>query len=190
MSHHVTLTANDGRKYDLTVEEVPLNDDTPDSPTYHVVSIEPEDWYDPDNPTDVLGHVIILARIDPVGVLGPDRLAGDIGGRLAATPPHMRLAVLDQLPSRVKAETDETVAELRDQGVSWAAIGEILGVSRQAAHERFRHTERTVRTVALCGHCGQRIIRPKGEWAHQPDNGAPTNIFCDKDDQGGSRAEP
>lgn len=36
-----------------------------------------------------------------------------------------------------------TVRNARDAGLSWAAIGELLGVSRQAAQQRFGQPEAT-----------------------------------------------
>jgi hypothetical protein len=42
-------------------------------------------------------------------------------------------ALTDEAESRVAAEVDAA----RRAGVSWSAIGDALGVSRQAAHERF-----------------------------------------------------
>ena len=32
---------------------------------------------------------------------------------------------------------DQAVADARSAGASWAAIGEVLGMSKQSAHERF-----------------------------------------------------
>ncbi len=37
----------------------------------------------------------------------------------------------------LEARTRELVAVARGEGASWAAIGAALGISRQAAHERY-----------------------------------------------------
>lgn len=44
------------------------------------------------------------------------------------------------------ASVREQVAALRDRGVSWARIGEALGVTRQAAHQRFGARSTSVRS--------------------------------------------
>jgi hypothetical protein len=33
------------------------------------------------------------------------------------------------------------VRDLRREGLSWAAMGELFGVQRHSAHERWRHVE-------------------------------------------------
>lgn len=38
---------------------------------------------------------------------------------------------------RLELELEETVAQARAQGQTWAAIGEALGMTRQAAHKRW-----------------------------------------------------
>ena len=43
---------------------------------------------------------------------------------------------------RALAEAMElAVRDLRREGVSWAAIGELFGAQRHSAHERWRHVE-------------------------------------------------
>lgn len=64
-------------------------------------------------------------------------LAVALGGGMASLTPLVRLAVLNRVPEIVRAATDATVAELRSDGVSWAKIGGVLGVTRQAAQIRF-----------------------------------------------------
>lgn len=57
---------------------------------------------------------------------------------LLRLPAHERLATLNMLPGIVRDLTMQTVNELRNtKGATWADIAGILGVSRQAAHERF-----------------------------------------------------
>lgn len=61
---------------------------------------------------------------------------------LASLPLIMRTA--DQVDSFAA----EWVGLIRERGVSWAAIGQALGVSRQAAWERFSRRITTVTTEA------------------------------------------
>ena len=72
-----------------------------------------------------------------------DSLAAALQRELAALAPLDRLRALDALPATVKALTDETVAGLRATGTTWAAIAEVLDVTRQSAQNRFRHVGRT-----------------------------------------------
>lgn len=50
---------------------------------------------------------------------------------------HVRLVEIAAAQAR-----RELVAELRGRGASWQAIGDVLGVSRQAAFERFGSAEK------------------------------------------------
>lgn len=53
--------------------------------------------------------------------------------------PEGRLAHLAALQGDVRDRIEATVAELRRDGWPWSRIAELLGMSRQAAHERYRH---------------------------------------------------
>jgi hypothetical protein len=66
------------------------------------------------------------------------------------TPPkldHVGLAALEQARYMVEViqlaenEMAKAVATARAAGASWTQIGDALGMSRQAAHERFRSVE-------------------------------------------------
>lgn len=48
-----------------------------------------------------------------------------------------RLALLRELRVRIDAEVAGYVADARHAGESWAAIGTVLGITRQSAQERF-----------------------------------------------------
>lgn len=68
------------------------------------------------------------------------------------------LELLEVLPrlqrsaAQANVFTAEWVAMLRGRGVSWAAIGQALGVSRQAAWERFaKHTDRAPSSTSDVG---------------------------------------
>ncbi len=58
-------------------------------------------------------------------------------GRRAATADPDVLADLNHLHDEIEKAMDDAVAELRRQGVTWALIGEELGVTRQAAFLRW-----------------------------------------------------
>jgi hypothetical protein len=69
-----------------------------------------------------------------------DRPATDFAGWDAYTNEELlaSLAPSEATLSAVRDDLRAKVAILRERGVSWAAIGEALGISRQAAWERFR----------------------------------------------------
>ncbi len=68
--------------------------------------------------------------------------------RAAAEDPLSRLAAAVQLANELGALADEVVdqfvADARDGGYSWAQIGGVLGVSKQAAQQQFVEPLRTV----------------------------------------------
>jgi hypothetical protein len=49
---------------------------------------------------------------------------------------------LDTLEFTIRKAREAIVAELRQSGATWEGIGEALGVSRQAAHERYASATR------------------------------------------------
>ncbi|GAT71417.1 hypothetical protein PS9374_07108 [Planomonospora sphaerica] len=57
---------------------------------------------------------------------------------LAAERPLAALALLSQVESWQRTLLDQAVAQARENGASWAQIGEAMGISKQSAHERFR----------------------------------------------------
>jgi epoxyqueuosine reductase QueG len=68
------------------------------------------------------------------------RATADFAGWDAYTNEELlaSLAPSEATLSAVRDDLRAKVAILRDRGISWAAIGEALGISRQAAWERFR----------------------------------------------------
>jgi hypothetical protein len=84
------------------------------------------------------------------GDRGPDRalatvvrglrgLVAETGGRASGEPEDL-LAALEQLASigeRVSWAMLSLVGEARSQGVPWAGVGGALGVTKQAAQQRF-----------------------------------------------------
>ena len=59
---------------------------------------------------------------------------GDMDASNEATLRDLR-AIRDALESLTRAE----VASARSLGLSWAQVGDALGVSKQSAHERYSH---------------------------------------------------
>lgn len=49
-----------------------------------------------------------------------------------------RVHAIDALRSRIDQEEQEIAFSLRHRGATWAEIGNVWGITRQAAHERFR----------------------------------------------------
>ncbi|NUT45651.1 MAG: hypothetical protein HOV86_37240, partial [Thermoactinospora sp.] len=66
---------------------------------------------------------------------------------LAADRPLAALTLLSQVESWQRTLLDQAVAGARGGGASWAEIGEAMGISKQAAHERFRASAEAVRPV-------------------------------------------
>lgn len=62
-------------------------------------------------------------------------VAGERG--LALEWPTCELAVLASLGAAVAARLAPAVAQCRDEGESWAEIGDLLGVTKQSARARF-----------------------------------------------------
>ncbi|MGH2894268.1 MAG: Clp protease N-terminal domain-containing protein [Solirubrobacteraceae bacterium] len=66
-----------------------------------------------------------------------DQLAAEI----SAGSPLERLAAASTLASRLRSRGDQLldhfVADARAQGLSWSEIGDVLGTTKQAAHQRF-----------------------------------------------------
>lgn len=72
---------------------------------------------------------------------GQDRLT-DLARLAEAAPSALeRLAALRELASAVAAETLTAVDAAREDGESWSRIGDALGVSKQAARQRFTRRE-------------------------------------------------
>jgi ATP-dependent Clp protease ATP-binding subunit ClpX len=70
--------------------------------------------------------------------------AGQLFGDLEARSTEDLLASiarLDTAPEHVERALGEHVRILRERGVTWARIGETLGISRQSAWERFSGEE-------------------------------------------------
>jgi hypothetical protein len=59
-------------------------------------------------------------------------LDGDVGGN-----PLKVISGITQGIKTIERQLRDSVAQAREQGVSWEQIGKALGVSRQAAWERF-----------------------------------------------------
>jgi len=81
-----------------------------------------------------------------------------VAGADEAEPDREQLLELVDVTARAGAETKsllgEAVSSARAAGASWDAIGRVLGMSRQAAHQRFGRSQDRADTP------GQRILGP------------------------------
>lgn len=93
-----------------------------------------------------LGAMICLPCVEELHVLARPPVTAPSSGPDGERPPWESMSnaeLLDQLP-RIMATADqvdrfatEWISLIRDRGESWTAIGQALGVTRQAAWERF-----------------------------------------------------
>ncbi|EWC60678.1 hypothetical protein UO65_3961 [Actinokineospora spheciospongiae] len=60
---------------------------------------------------------------------------------MISTRPEVALKLLAEVDRWTRPLTERAVAAARGRGATWAEVGTALGVSRQAAHERFREVE-------------------------------------------------
>lgn len=70
--------------------------------------------------------------------LAADGAARAAVGELARGGDAGRLEAANRLRHATEALVTELVAEARADGATWADIGEVLGVSTQAAHQKYR----------------------------------------------------
>ncbi|MFF4196113.1 hypothetical protein [Nonomuraea sp. NPDC001831] len=80
----------------------------------------------------------LLAAAPPSWLVTKSNLLCEQVVKLAADRPLAALTLLSQVESWQRTLLDQAVAGARDNGASWAEIGEAIGISKQAAHERFR----------------------------------------------------
>ena len=76
------------------------------------------------------GDTEIDLAADGVARAAVDDLTRGSGGR--------RLEAASRLRQAAEALVTELVVQARNEGATWADIGEALGVSTQAAHQRYR----------------------------------------------------
>ena len=70
--------------------------------------------------------------------LAADGVAREAVDELARGDDTVRLEAANRLRHATEALVTELVAAARSEGATWADIGEILGVSTQAAHQKYR----------------------------------------------------
>lgn len=70
--------------------------------------------------------------------LAADDAARTAVDELARGDAGVRLEAANRLRHASEALVTELVAQARAQGSTWADIGEVLGVSTQAAHQKYR----------------------------------------------------
>jgi hypothetical protein len=64
---------------------------------------------------------------------------GNATTRLAWAPNGARLRAALRVLAEAENEVERAIVIEREAGTSWAAIGDVLGVSRQAAWQRYAH---------------------------------------------------
>ncbi|WJK32710.1 hypothetical protein [Solwaraspora sp. WMMA2065] len=85
------------------------------------------------------GHIRpILAAVPPGWLLSRSDALRDNVAELATMWPLQALGVLAEVERWQRQLTERAVVAARAAGLSWAEIGNALGISRQSAHERFR----------------------------------------------------
>lgn len=90
--------------------------------------------------TEWSGHIRpILVATPPGWLLSRSDTLRDNVAELAATWPLQALGVLAEVERWQRPLIERAVLAAREAGVSWAEIGNALGISRQSAHERFRN---------------------------------------------------
>lgn len=80
------------------------------------------------------------SQIGPAGVVAVEPFAGAAQAKPArATVEHWRevLVALSRLDEEVAEEIDAAAREARREGLTWSQIGSCLGLTKQAAHQRY-----------------------------------------------------
>ena len=72
-------------------------------------------------------------------VSGADAVARSAVGDLSRGQDDRRLEAANRLRHAADALVTEFVVEARESGATWAEIGDTLGVSTQAAHQKYRY---------------------------------------------------
>jgi hypothetical protein len=80
----------------------------------------------------------LLAAAPPSWLVIKSNLLCEQIVHLAADRPLAALTLLSQVESWQRTLLDQAVAAARENGASWAEVGEAMGISKQSAHERFR----------------------------------------------------
>ncbi|MET7336610.1 hypothetical protein [Nonomuraea sp. NPDC005650] len=80
----------------------------------------------------------LLAAAPPSWLVIKSNLLCEQIVNLTADRPLAALTLLSQVESWQRTLLDQAVAAAREGGASWADVGEAMGITKQAAHERFR----------------------------------------------------
>ena len=79
-----------------------------------------------------------MTSFDEDAAVAADAFATEVAASLAALPPPTRLLAVQRLRAHLPEVQWRTARELHDEhGFGWGELGRALGVSRQAARERF-----------------------------------------------------
>ncbi|MER6950935.1 hypothetical protein ABT294_43660 [Nonomuraea sp. NPDC000554] len=80
----------------------------------------------------------LLAAAPPVELVSKSNLLCERIVQLAGERPLAALTLLSQVESWQRTLLDQAVAGAKEAGATWTEVGEAIGISKQAAHERFR----------------------------------------------------
>ncbi|MEV4216630.1 hypothetical protein [Nonomuraea sp. NPDC049725] len=92
-----------------------------------------EQWYKHAGP--------LLAAAPPNWLVIKSNLLCEQVANLTGDRPLAALTLLAQVEAWQRALLDRAVAAARAGGASWSQVGDAMGISKQAAHERFRDAE-------------------------------------------------
>ncbi|WP_055478536.1 hypothetical protein [Sphaerimonospora mesophila] len=79
----------------------------------------------------------LLAAAPPSWLVIKSNLLSEQIVKLAVERPLAALTLLSHVESWQRTLFDQAVTQAREAGASWAEVGEAMGISKQAAHERF-----------------------------------------------------
>jgi hypothetical protein len=98
------------------------------------------------------------------------RMIRAAGKRVAwADEPELRELV--DMRKHLDEAIQHAVERQRDRGVTWQRIGDALGITRQAAQERFK--VKPALTAMSCGGCGLFLADMAARTAHECPNALP-----------------
>ncbi|ROO88193.1 hypothetical protein EDD29_5855 [Actinocorallia herbida] len=80
----------------------------------------------------------LLAAAPPKELVIKSNVLGEQIMKLAGERPVAAVALLARMERWQRVLLDQAVDRARESGASWSEVGDAMGISKQAAHERFR----------------------------------------------------